>query len=162
MLDAVQAAATEGTSAEELTQQIQLELGADYEVRTGVEEAEEQSSEIATFTTIIRYFLLSFAGIALVGAFVIFNTLSITVAQTREFATLRTLGASRRQVLRFRDPGGARDRPRRLDHRPLQRARHCPRAERALQVAEPRSPADGHPSSRRARSVSFSCSWARS
>ena len=31
----------------------------------------------------------------------IFNTLSITVAQrTREFATLRTLGASRRQVLR--------------------------------------------------------------
>ena len=101
-LDAVQAAATEGTSAEELTQQIQSELGADYEVRTGVEEAEEQSSEIATFTTIIRYFLLSFAGIALfVGAFVIFNTLSITVAQrTREFATLRTLGASRRQVLR--------------------------------------------------------------
>ena len=31
----------------------------------------------------------------------IFNTLSITVAQrTREFATLRTLGASRKQVLR--------------------------------------------------------------
>jgi putative ABC transport system permease protein len=45
--------------------------------------------------------LLVFGGIALfVGAFVIFNTLSITVAQrTREFATLRTLGASRRQVL---------------------------------------------------------------
>src|SRR6185312_14185372 len=42
-----------------------------------------------------------FAGIALfVGAFVIANTLSITIAQrTREFATLRTLGASRRQVL---------------------------------------------------------------
>ena len=37
----------------------------------------------------------------LVGAFVIFNTLSITVAQrTREFATLRTLGASRKQVMR--------------------------------------------------------------
>ena len=50
----------------------------------------------------IRYFLLGFGGIALfVGAFVIFNTLSITVAQrTREFATLRTLGASRKQVLR--------------------------------------------------------------
>ena len=71
-------------------------------MRTGVEQADEESSEIATFTTIIRYFLLSFAGIALfVGAFVIFNTLSITVAQRmREFATLRTLGASRRQVLR--------------------------------------------------------------
>ena len=50
----------------------------------------------------IRYFLLGFGGIALfVGAFVIFNTLSITVAQrTREFATLRTLGASRKQVMR--------------------------------------------------------------
>ena len=35
------------------------------------------------------------------GAFVIFNTLSITVAQrTREFATLRMLGASRKQVMR--------------------------------------------------------------
>jgi putative ABC transport system permease protein len=101
-LDAVQAAAAEGTTPEQLTQQIQSELGSDFTIRTGVEQADEQSSEIATFTTIIRYFLLSFAGIALfVGAFVIFNTLSITVAQRmREFATLRTLGASRRQVLR--------------------------------------------------------------
>ena len=50
----------------------------------------------------IRNVLLGFGGIALlVGAFVIFNTLSITVAQrTREFATLRTLGASRKQVMR--------------------------------------------------------------
>ena len=50
----------------------------------------------------IRMVLLGFGGIALlVGAFVIFNTLSITVAQrTREFATLRTLGASRKQVMR--------------------------------------------------------------
>ena len=62
---------------------------------------DEDSNEISTFTDIIRNFLLAFAGIALfVGAFVIFNTLSITVAQrTREFATLRTIGASRRQVL---------------------------------------------------------------
>ena len=100
-LDSVQAAAAEGVTAEELTRRIQAELGAEVNVRTGVEQADEDSGEIATFTTIIRYFLLSFAGIALfVGAFVIFNTLSITVAQrTREFATLRTIGASRRQVL---------------------------------------------------------------
>src|SRR5204863_2090258 len=41
------------------------------------------------------------AGIAVfVGAFVIANTLGITIAQRmREFATLRTIGASRRQVL---------------------------------------------------------------
>jgi putative ABC transport system permease protein len=50
----------------------------------------------------VRWVLLGFGGIALlVGAFVIFNTLSITVAQrTREFATLRTLGASRKQIMR--------------------------------------------------------------
>ena len=43
-----------------------------------------------------------FAGVALfVGSFVIANSLSITIAQrTREFGTLRTLGASRRQVRR--------------------------------------------------------------
>ena len=64
-------------------------------------EAEEQTDEVGEFTKFFRYFLLAFAAIALfVGAFVIFNTFSITVAQrTREFATLRTIGASRRQVL---------------------------------------------------------------
>jgi putative ABC transport system permease protein len=42
-----------------------------------------------------------FAYVALVvGAFIIFNTFSITVAQrTREFGLLRTLGASRRQIM---------------------------------------------------------------
>ena len=56
---------------------------------------------MSEFTSIFRYFLLAFGAIALfVGAFVIFNTFSITVAQrTREFATLRTIGASRRQIL---------------------------------------------------------------
>ena len=100
-LDSIQAAAEDGVTPEQLSQRIREELGENVTVRTGVEQADEESGEIATFTKIIRYFLLSFAGIALfVGAFVIFNTLSITVAQrTREFATLRTIGASRRQVL---------------------------------------------------------------
>ena len=45
--------------------------------------------------------LLAFGGVAvLVGAFIIFNMFSITVAQRiREIAMLRTLGASRRQIL---------------------------------------------------------------
>ena len=100
-LDAVQAAAEDGVAPEELVADMRAELGRSVTVRSGTEQASEESDEIATFTTIIRYFLLTFAGIALfVGAFVIFNTLSITVAQrTREFATLRTVGASRRQVL---------------------------------------------------------------
>ena len=98
----MQVAAASGTTPDELTRRIQSELGSDFTVRTASSRPTEASSELATFTTIIRYFLLSFAGIALfVGAFVIFNTLSITVAQRmREFATLRTLGATRRQVLR--------------------------------------------------------------
>jgi putative ABC transport system permease protein len=53
------------------------------------------------FISIIEIALLAFGGIAIfVGAFTIFNTLSITVAQrSRELALLRTVGASRRQVL---------------------------------------------------------------
>ena len=100
-LDAVQAAAEDGVAPEELVASLRADLGQSVTVRSGTEQANEDSGEVATFTTIIRYFLLTFAGIALfVGAFVIFNTLSITVAQrTREFATLRTVGASRRQVL---------------------------------------------------------------
>ena len=45
--------------------------------------------------------LLALAGAALlVGAFIIFNTFSITVAQrTREFALLRALGSTRRQIV---------------------------------------------------------------
>ena len=45
--------------------------------------------------------LLVFGGVALlVGSFLIFNIFSITVAQRiREFGLLRTLGASRRQIL---------------------------------------------------------------
>ena len=100
-LDTVQAAAAGGVTADELTRRLREELGSSVTVRTGSAQATEDSDEISTFTQIIRYFLLTFAGIALfVGAFVIFNTLSITVAQrTREFATLRTIGATRRQVL---------------------------------------------------------------
>ena len=53
------------------------------------------------FISIIKTILLVFGFIAIfVGAFTIYNTLSITVAQrARELATLRTVGASRRQVL---------------------------------------------------------------
>lgn len=100
-LDAISVAAKEGVADEQLVRELGRALPASVEVRTGGDQAREDSAEIATFTKIIRYFLLSFAGIALfVGAFVIFNTLSITVAQrTREFATLRTIGGSRRQVL---------------------------------------------------------------
>jgi putative ABC transport system permease protein len=99
--DAISVAGREGVTPQRLISEIQPILPAGTKVRTGVEEAREQKDEISEFTKFIRYFLLAFAAIALfVGSFVIFNTLSITVAQrTREFATIRTLGGSRRQVL---------------------------------------------------------------
>ena len=71
------------------------------QVRSAEEQATEDAEGTSGFLDFFRTFLLVFAGIALfVGSFVIANSLSITIAQrTREFATLRTLGASRRQVL---------------------------------------------------------------
>jgi putative ABC transport system permease protein len=71
-------------------------------VRTGTEEASQQSRDVKDQLSFFTTFLLVFAGVALlVGGFMIFNTFSITVAQrVREFAILRTLGATRRQVLR--------------------------------------------------------------
>ena len=99
--DAISVAAKGATSSEELVRDLEEALPRTVQARTGVEQAGEDSDEVAVFVTFIRYFLLTFGAIALfVGAFVIFNTLSITVAQrTRELATLRTIGASRRQVL---------------------------------------------------------------
>jgi putative ABC transport system permease protein len=100
--DAVAVAARDGVGEAELLAAIDDVLPASAEVKTGAEQASEDGEGVGEFVTFIRYFLLAFGGIALfVGAFVIFNTLSITVAQrTKELATLRTLGASRRQVLR--------------------------------------------------------------
>ena len=99
--DAISVAADDGVSEEQLVSAIAPVLPRTAEVVSASAEAEEQADEVSGFTSIFRYFLLTFGAIALfVGAFVIFNTFSITVAQrTREFATLRTLGASRRQVL---------------------------------------------------------------
>jgi len=99
--DAISVAANEGLSEDDLVAAIAPVLPEDAEVVSATAEAEDQADEVSQFTSIFRYFLLAFGAIALfVGAFVIFNTLSITVAQrTREFATLRTLGATRRQVL---------------------------------------------------------------
>jgi putative ABC transport system permease protein len=99
--DAISVAAREGVSEDELVAAIEPVLPDNATVVSATAEAQKQTDEVSEFTKYFRYFLLAFAGVALfVGAFVIFNTFSITVAQrTREFATLRTIGASRRQVL---------------------------------------------------------------
>jgi putative ABC transport system permease protein len=94
--------AGKGVDQDQLAGRLQTLLPDTAQVKTADEQASADKKSISGFITFIRGFLLGFGGIALfVGAFVIFNTLSITVAQrTRELATLRTLGATRRQVLR--------------------------------------------------------------
>ena len=100
--DSISVKATDGVTPEALTKEIQPLLASSLEVKTGDAQAAADSKDTNESLKFITYFLLGFGGIALfVGAFVILNTLSITVAQrSREFATLRTLGASRRQVMR--------------------------------------------------------------
>jgi putative ABC transport system permease protein len=99
--DEIFVAARKDVSPEELVRAIRPILPAGAEVATGETEVRSQAKGSNEDIALVRKFMLAFGGLALfVGAFVIFNTLSTTVAQrTRELATLRTLGASRRQVL---------------------------------------------------------------
>ncbi len=100
--DQISVAAKHGYTPQQVVNQIKPLLGPSAQVRTGQGQAQQASKDTSGFLNIFQDFLLAFGGIALfVGSFVIANTLSITIAQrTRELATLRTLGASRRQVLR--------------------------------------------------------------
>jgi len=99
--DSISVAANADVSPDELVQKLEPLVPPTAEVKTGSAQASKDAEGTNEGIAFVTYFLLGFGGIALfVGAFVIFNTLSITVAQrTREFATLRTLGGSRRQVL---------------------------------------------------------------
>ena len=139
--DSVSIAAKPGTSATELVDAVKQLVPGNLEVKDSATQAKDDAAEVNEGMGMIRTALLGFAGIALlVGAFVIFNTLSITVAQrTREFATLRTLGASRKQVLRSvvleglvigllasRDRARARSRARQGHGRAVQRTRRRP------------------------------------
>jgi putative ABC transport system permease protein len=100
-LDEIAVAAKPDVAESDLVRQIEGILPPGTQVKTAGEQAQADAAETNEFITFLQGFLLAFGGIALfVGAFVIANSLSITIAQrTRELATLRTLGASRRQVL---------------------------------------------------------------
>ncbi len=100
--DSINVAASPGIAPTELATRVRAAVPATLKVRTGAEEAANQTSNLEEELGFLRTFLLIFAYVALVvGAFIIFNTFSITVAQrTREFGLLRTLGASRRQIMR--------------------------------------------------------------
>jgi putative ABC transport system permease protein len=101
-LDQVLIAAEEGVSEEELKQRVQGAVAdPSLLVETAKENAERNSDQIRDDLGFLRIALFVFAFVALfVGAFLIFNTFSITVAQRiKEFGMLRTLGAGRGQIL---------------------------------------------------------------
>ncbi len=101
-LDEIAVQSVANVPPEQLLEALEEVLPPTAQVRTGEAQASEEAAETNEFITFLQGFLLAFAGIALfVGSFVIANSLSITIAQrAREFATVRTLGASRGQVLR--------------------------------------------------------------
>jgi putative ABC transport system permease protein len=99
--DEIAVAAKPDVPDAQLVQEIETILPPTAQVKTGSEQAASDAEDTNEFISFLRGFLLAFGGIALfVGSFVIANSLSITIAQrTREFATLRTIGATNRQVL---------------------------------------------------------------
>ena len=100
-LDEIAVAARPGVSDEQLLAAVREILPPGAQAKSAGQQASDDAEETNEFIGFLRGFLLAFGGIALfVGSFVIANSLSITIAQrTREFATLRTIGGSRRQVL---------------------------------------------------------------
>ncbi len=100
-LDEIAVASKPDVPDAELVREIKRILPPDAQVKTGFQQAQADAADTSEFISFLQGFLLAFGGIALfVGSFVIANSLSITIAQrTREFATLRTIGATNRQVL---------------------------------------------------------------
>jgi putative ABC transport system permease protein len=100
-VDFVDVAGRPGVTPPALVAQIAPLLGPRLIVRSATDQARQDTDRIFNELSFLTEALLAFGLIAVfVGAFVIFNTFSITVAQrTRELGLLRTLGASRRQLL---------------------------------------------------------------
>ncbi len=99
--DQISVAAQNGVSAETLKRRIERVMPPSVRIETAKETADRGSEEIQENLGFLRTILLVFGFVAVfVGAFLIFNTFSITVAQrVTEFGLLRTLGASRPQIL---------------------------------------------------------------
>lgn len=99
--DEIRVAADPGVSQETVRDHISQALNGRYEVLTGKDYTADTTKTINDSLSFFTTALLVFAAIALfVGAFIIFNTFSILLAQrTRELALLRALGATARQVM---------------------------------------------------------------
>ena len=99
---AINVEAAPGVSQDALVSRLQNAIHTPgVEVVSGASVTTESQQSVHQMLSYVGNFLLAFGFIALfVGAFVIFNTFGIIVAQRqRELALLRAVGASRRQVL---------------------------------------------------------------
>jgi putative ABC transport system permease protein len=101
-VNSILVAAREGVSPDELQRSLRSALGSGTTVQSAKAQDRFTLGGLTEFVKILRGILVAFGAISLfVGAFIIFNTLSITVAQRiREIAMLRTVGADRSQVMR--------------------------------------------------------------
>jgi putative ABC transport system permease protein len=98
----IDVAAAPGISQQQMVDRLRATLhNPRLEIVTAAKVTQEGQTGVHHALAFFDTFLLVFAGIALfVGAFLIFNTFSIVVAQRmRELALLRAVGASRRQVI---------------------------------------------------------------
>lgn len=99
--------ADDGVSPEELRDRVDAVVSAQVtptrrlEAITGAEYVSDLRGRIGEFLDVLNNGLVGFAGLSLfVGAFVIYNTFSILVAQRQgELALLRAVGAGRAQVV---------------------------------------------------------------
>jgi putative ABC transport system permease protein len=91
-----------GTDETTLANNVQAAVKGTFDVETGSNYLAEQQSNASEFASFISTGLSVFAYVALfVAIFIIYNTFAIIVAQrTREFALLRAVGASGKQVKR--------------------------------------------------------------
>ena len=90
----------QGQAADAVTAQLAAAGVHGVDVKTGQQVADEQAAAIDSALSFVNYFLVAFGLVALVvGTFIIANTFSMIVAQrVREFALLRSLGVSARQL----------------------------------------------------------------
>jgi putative ABC transport system permease protein len=101
-LTEIRVEAKQGVSPDGLAGRISAALPSNVQAITGADLAAENYSQLDSgFLGVVRDGLVVFAVIALlVAAFSIFNTFSILVTQrSREAALLRSLGATRRQII---------------------------------------------------------------
>jgi putative ABC transport system permease protein len=100
--DEIDLKAAAGVTPDTVRSRVEGVLPYGFEAVTAASASASQASDLKGQIGFLTNGLLAFALISLfVGAFIIWNTFSILVAQrTRELALLRALGASRHQVLR--------------------------------------------------------------